>query len=351
MVSTAELKRRSDKLAPVDPDVTLPAAVRAAAAKAQALHGEVYTPAPQQENNGQERQQEEAKTIEGTVEPPAPKAGKETVPVSAPAAGEDYEHKYNSLKGRYDKQEETIRQLMGNLDHLRSEVSRISAQPPAPVQRTRENTFQPLTKDEKDAYGEDFLDVSARAALEKIDPELAELRSTVAALQNTLASVAETTGRTQAEVMHDTLTKALPNWREINRDRKFLAWVALPDPYSGVIRRDMMRQAHAQGDAQRVLRFFNGFLTDEAVTDPAPALKTDPTEGKVALETLAAPGRAKAPAATVTTPPGEKETISRAQIANFYRLVNRGHYVGNEEEKARLERMIFDAEREGRITG
>lgn len=352
MVSTAELKSRTAKLAPIDPDVKIPAAIRAQAERAAALHGEVYAPAPKQEPNGQERQQEEAKVIEGTVEPTAPKAGAETVPVTAPSQGEgeDYQHKYNSLKGRYDKQDETIRSLTSTMEQLRGEIARLSAQPqPAPVVRTKENTFQPLTKEEREAYGEDFIDVSARAAREKLDPEIEELRQTVASLQSTLGTIADTTHRVQAATVSDRLTDALPNWRELNKDPKFLAWLNLPDPYSGVIRMSMMRQAHQQGDVNRVLRFFNGFLTDEATSAPAPAIKPDPTEGKVALETLAAPGRAKAPAATVTTPPGEKETISRSQIANFYKLVNRGHYRGNEAEKERLERMIFDAERDGRI--
>lgn len=349
MVSLNELKNKSAKLPPVDTEVQIPAAIRAQAARAAALHGEVYAPAAKQEPNGQERQQEEAKVIEGTVEPPAPEAGKEKVPVAAPSQGEDFEHKYNSLKGRYDKQEDTIRQLSQNMDHLRSEINRLTTQP-APVARTKENTFQPLTKEEKEAYGEDFIDVSARAAAERLNPEIEELRNTVASLQTTLAAVADTTGRTAAMTFNEQLDKALPNWRQINKDEKFLAWVNLQDPYSGVIRKDMMRQAHQQGDAQRVLRFFNGFLTDEAASAPAPA-KKDPTEGKVPLETLAAPGRAKAPAASVTTPPGEKETISRAQIANFYRLVNQGHYRGNEALKLQLEQEIFDAEREGRITG
>jgi hypothetical protein len=314
------------------------------------LHGEAYVPAAQQEDNGQERQQENPKIIEGTVEP-TPKAGEEKTTPPASSEGENFEHKYHSLKGRYDKDQETIRQLQSSVSQLSSEVTRIASAQPAPVARTRENTFKPLTAEERDAFGEDFIDVSARAARERLDPELAELRDTVASLQQRLETVADTTGRTAVQTMNDTLTKELPNWREINRDQKFLAWLALPDPYSGVIRMNMMRQAHQQSDAQRVLRFFNGFLTDEAASAPAPAPKTNPTEGKVPLETLAAPGRAKAPAASVTTPPGEKETISRAQIAIFYRLVNRGHYVGNEAEKERLERMIFEAEHEGRITG
>ena len=112
----------------------------------------------------------------------------------------------------------------------------------------------------------------------------------------------------------------------------------------------MLQEAHRNGEAQRVLQFFKGFLSDEAVTAPAgdqPGKVTSLGNEKTPLENFAAPGRAKAPAAS--SAPGEKETISRAQIANFYRMVNQGHYRGNDAEKNRLEQMIFDAERDGRI--
>lgn len=351
MTSVKELQRKSASLPPVDTEVVLPAAIRAAANKAGQLHKDAYeTPAPQQEQNGQERQPEETKAVET---PPTPKAGTEEVPVTPPAKGEEFdgswENRYLAMKGRYDKQEDVIRQLTSELGSMRSEIDRLrTSTAPAPV-ATRENTFKKLTAEEREAYGEDFIDVSARAAEEKLMPEIETLKATVADLTGKLTQVAKTSHDTQTLTMNQQLDRDLPDWRKINRDPRFIAWLNLRDPFSGVIRINMLKEAHAAGEAHRVLNFFNGFLRDEAVVDPVGRKAEVTSEGKVPLESLAAPGRAKAPAAS--PPPGEKETITRSQIKEFYALVNKGHYRGNEAAKEDLERRIFEAERDGRVIG
>jgi len=110
-----------------------------------------------------------------------------------------------------------------------------------------------------------------------------------------------------------------------------------------------LKAAYAANDAPRVLAFFNGFLAEEAAsTPPAPAPDpAAPVAPKVPLETFAAPGRAKS-AATPLVPP-EKPTISRADVTKFYEDLRRGVYRGRDEEKARIEAMIFEANRDGRI--
>ena len=76
--------------------------------------------------------------------------------------------------------------------------------------------------------------------------------------------------------------------------------------------------------------------------EPAPTPK-----GRVPLEKFAAPGGAKTVAAQGA--PAEKPIISPTQIAQFYSDVRAGRYVGRDSEKDRAEKMIFDAQREGRV--
>jgi len=338
--------RPQGKHAPIDESVVLPAAIRAASAKSDALHKSVYSP-EQQVPNGEDGK---AQTPEPEVKAaPEPEAAKPTS--EAPAAGSDWEHRYNSMKGRNDKNEKTIADLLGELNSLRNDVANLKRQPTAEPVRTAENTFKKITAEEREAFGDDFIDVSARAAREQIDPEIAELRSKLANLEQNLGNVAKTTHDTQTLTMNQTLDRELPNWKIINRDPKFLAWVNLRDPYSNAIRVEMMRAAHASGDAQRVLNFFKGFLADEATTAPASPTPDVTSEGnKVPLESFAAPGRAKASAsAAPTAGPDDKEIITRAQVQEFYKLVNQGHYRGRDAEKADLETRIFNANRDGRI--
>lgn len=143
----------------------------------------------------------------------------------------------------------------------------------------------------------------------------------------------------------------LPNWREVNTDPDFLSWLKLPDPYSGVIRHELLKTAYERNDTPRVLNFFQGFLSEEAVLAPAdsgPDFRSSAaTQDKVPLANFAAPGRAKTAAASGA--PAEKPVFTRAQIAKFYADVASRKYAGREAEKDRVENQIFDAEREGRI--
>lgn len=111
----------------------------------------------------------------------------------------------------------------------------------------------------------------------------------------------------------------------------------------------MLKAAYAQGDARRVLAFFNGFLAEEAATSPAEAEPEVETArvSKVPLQNLAAPGRAKSAASN--SAPAEKPIFTRAQIATFYADVAAGRYRGKDADKVKLETQIFEAQREGRI--
>lgn len=349
MTTVNELKNRTAHFAQPDPEVKLPAAIRAAAARSQTLHDQAYTPdapAPQtpaqQPGNGGE----EGNTPKPNAEAPRQEETRtEGDPAPAPATGaDDWQHKYNSIKGRYDRAEETMRSLNGRIAQLEGLLASASAAPrqqPTPDLQFKSS----ITDKDRADFGEDFIDVASRAARDTITPEVAELRARLARLEGTVTDVSSKTVEQTRQTMYSYLDSQLPDWRKINRDPNFIGWTNLQDPLSGAIRLDMMKRAFDQGDAQRVLLFFKGFLSDEAAPAPVQA-KPDPT-GKVPLETFAAPGRAKAPAAA--TAPGEKETISQAQISQFYADVNRGKYRGNEAEKERLERMIFSAQAEGRI--
>jgi hypothetical protein len=125
----------------------------------------------------------------------------------------------------------------------------------------------------------------------------------------------------------------------------------------------LIANAFEAHDAPRVLRFFNGFLAEEAAagnpsgfgSEPpqAPAVPSNGNGGqrqsRVSLERLAAPGRARS-GASATAPSSEKPLISTAQISRFYADVAANRYRGREAEKNSLEAMIFEAQRDGRIT-
>lgn len=355
--------------APVDDSVKLPAAIRAASARSDALHKQVYEQEEVQQNEGTQTSSEKEPPAQSTEkqdkpreepngstnrqpETPKPQAeapAKEGQGGSQGSNSVDWEHKYNSLKGRFDAQSGTISHLTSRLSDMERMLATLSEKKPS-EQPPSELTFEPLKPEEIETYGEDFISVAQRAALAKVSPEVARLSGMINDLQKQLGQVTASTQQTTKQTLFQFLDANLANWRDLNRNPDFLEWANLPDPFSGVTRIEMMREAFNKGDGPRVLNFFKGFLNDEAATAPA-TLQPDPKpQGqKVPLEQFAAPGRAKAPAASNSASPGEKETITHAQIAEFYRLVNAGKYKGNEAEKNRIEQMIFEAQRDGRI--
>ena len=143
------------------------------------------------------------------------------------------------------------------------------------------------------------------------------------------------------------LDRSLPQWRDINVMPEFHQWLALPDMYSGAIKHELLKTAYAQCNTPRVLSFFKGFLDQEAAYVPQGQQPQPVANDRLSLEDLAAPGRAKTSAACQA--PAEKPIITRAQISAFYADSASGKYRGREVEKNQLEKMIFEAEREGRI--
>lgn len=345
--------------APLDPNVKIPAAVLRASEAASAAHKNAYTPGtePPADNVTQPGNEPPANTAPAPA--PAPFANV-TPPADLPDEG-SWENRYKSIKGRWDRaqvtmqeQQRTISGLENNVAGLTSRLAgmetmlaRLGDTAPAPAAQPKElqaSSF--LTQEDKDAFGEDLLAAARRAAREEFEPERLRLQEEIDTLRGNVGQVVTHVAEDARTKMFSTLDSQLPKWREQNRDPQFLAWLRLQDPYSGAIRKNLLDGALAENNAHRVIAIFKGFLSEGATV--APAGQTAPaSDGRPSLEDLAAPGRAKTEAGQQT--PSEKPIITRAEIAAFYRDVRGNKYAGRDDEKKRLEEMIFDAERDGRI--
>lgn len=353
---------------PIDPNVKIPASVRALAARADEVHKETYkkddadTIASQEQTTPTTETKSDttasATTTDSTSVTPASNAPVVTdkQPDAKPDVVSDWERRYNSMKGRFEQAQDANRQLSDRLSQLEealavSQLSKVTTVP---------ENVQPeklVTPQEEETFGAEFLDVVSKKARETLSPEVVALRKQVSNLQAKLDGVVDVTVKRTRVDMKKALADAVPNWLELNHDEKFLSWLGLQDPLSGLNRHSMLKNAWAQNDASRVINFFKGFLSQQAAetpqgndTDKVPGATQDvtPKVDKVPLETFAAPGRAKTSAADVA-PAGEKPLITRAQIGKFYEAVRAGVYRGRDAEKDQLERAIFAAQREGRI--
>lgn len=329
---------------PIDKSVKMPAAVlRNSAASDRAFH-QVYggdappptdTPAPV------------ASVVpEAPVEVPTPvPAAAPVIPEASSGPGQDsWETRYKALKGQFDRQGQRISGLEGMLATMQTPPAPTPATPTPPELRATSL----VTPEEREAYGEDFLDVVARRAREAVQPELDAKEQEIKRLMAQVNGVAGVISHDARSRMMSQLATDVPNWEQLNTDANFLNWLLLPDAFSGVIRQVLLNQAFEQNNTDRVLAFFKSFLREEAVVAPIATPEVPALASKPGMETFAAPGRGKGTSVPVAGT-GAKPTITRSEIAAFYADVRAGKYARNEAEKNRLESMIWDAQKEGRI--
>lgn len=354
----------TDMTAPVgniDPNVKVPAAVRAAAARSEELlkqqtaSGEAPSATPEEPSApASEATSDNAGDIKFAGEQPQVKAKPDNF-TKEPASPDDWEHRYSSMKGRWEQEQKEVRRLSSEISNLHRLLAEMQAAPPA-APAAGDTKFEKLvTPEEENDYGAEFLQVMGKKAKEELSPEIAQLKSHIAQLESRLQGVTGVVAQDAREKLYSSLDESIPNWREINSNPEFLSWLSLPDSYSGAIRKELLSAAFNRNDASRVAAFFKGFISDEAATNPAYAGagsdiafsgKTQEAPKKTPLEAFAAPGRAKTAAANA---PAEKPFFTHAQVSQFYSDVRRGAYRGREEEKERLETQIFSAQRDGRI--
>lgn len=290
-----------------------------------------------------------------TPEPTEPKA-EDTPPAQEPEAKpaeaaqpaapvtDDFKQKYMVLKGKYDKevpdlkilaseQAETIRQLELLIETMK-DAPRDSSPPPPGKKR------DPLIKPEElEEYGGEFFDVVGRRAQEAVADQVSRLQAKIDELSAKTSRSEKVEAVRSREAVLEALNEQVPGWDAINHDKQFLAWLADPDVFSNVSKRELLNQAFESNDAARVVKFFKAFQEDSAGSTPGARIPTvDPG-------TLIAPGSSRqgAPAEA----PGGGRIISQNEISEFYAAVRQRKV--SPEDRKRIEAEIMLAAAEGRV--
>lgn len=361
--------------APADPNVVVPAHVRAAAEAADAAHRAAYqspepapapvapepAPAPEPVSGSPELEPQPAQQPQVAPQPaPQPEPAQQITAGSdedRQVPPEEWRRRFFSMQGRYQQAQRQIGSMEQQMTELGQELVRtqnmISAAPqpaaaPDPAQRGHHHE-QLITAEDREAYGDELIDLARRAAMETVGPQLEALK----AENERLTSRVKNTGRRELFI---TLDQQMPQWRQINKAPQFLAWLRLRNVYTGQIRSDMLKAAVEGAQAPVVLSLFRDFLAEANATgQTAPAAQAEhlapqpaPREPALSLDALTAPGKAR-PASGDGQVPLEKPTYTRAQIAQFYDARRRGAYAGREAEAAALEADIIAANGQGRI--
>jgi hypothetical protein len=171
-----------------------------------------------------------------------------------------------------------------------------------------------LTRSDVENYGPDLVDLVQRGAAHALGPVLEQIQEDNAQLRQRLAREARFRLDQQVE-------RALPDFRDRDRDPRWHRWLLGIDNLSGCVRQQLLNDAIASGDANRVTAFFRGFERESGGSHAASA----------------APGR--------TRSSGNKPIYTRSQIRDLYSAHQKGLWAGREAHD------IIAAGREGRIVG
>ena len=316
---------------------------------------ELYKELKEEEvNENQEAPQQEAEAPE-TV-PAADSVEEVAVESSGEHSGgnqekdANWQQKYKTLQGMYNAEVPQLKQMVQEQGAKITQFEQLMAT----INKQKEQPQEPpkpiLSEKEVEEYGES-IDIMRKVTKEETGNllgEVASLKQQIAQMaQNTVPQVqqlANQVGNTQEQLFWSKLSSIVPNWQEINENADFQTWLLETDPLSG-----QPRQAHLEDAQQRydVERIANIFSTWSGLNGAGSAQQVKSTN-QAELQQQVAPKKSRSAGAAPSS--NKAPSYTAADIAAFYDDIRKGKFKGRDDERAKIERDIFAAQAEGRIT-
>jgi len=263
---------------------------------------------------------------------------------AAPHAGNtentpDYKQKYKVLKGKYDSEVSALRSQVTELPGLRTEVAGMQEQIDQLKAQPNSETPKPVassaTLDElREEYGDDFADSIIQVVKSQVESELGEITERVETVE---VNKANNEGFSE-------LDRIRPGWRDTDKDPLFHEWLSVSDGFSDETRQQLLSAAFQAGNFDRVAFFVDAYEA-EAKTQSQTTNDTEVTNQNQTQQ------RRQLPSSTTGEGAGVgKRAWSNPEITAFYKDLSLGKYKGRESEGIAIERDIFAAGNEGRIT-
>jgi len=263
---------------------------------------------------------------------------------------ETYAQRWRSLQGSYNATVRQKSELEDRVVQMEQLLAALSEKSSAPAQTSEPEQVQRFVSDDEiSEYGES-INVMRNVSREELVPvaqRLAQIESMLQQMQASVVpqvrAVAQRQQVSAEQQFWSDLTTFVPQWREVNDNPDFQSWLLDVDPLTGAARQTFLDEAQRSLDANRVSAFFQTWLDTSGqvfVPQSTPAAANE-------LEKQVAPGRSRGSGSPTSKAP---KTYSPDDIKEFFNAVRLGKYKGREPERDRIERDIFAAQREGRIT-
>ena len=263
--------------------------------------------------------------------------------------------RYKTLQGMYNAEVPRLhaerRELSDRVNQLEQLLSTMQQQPNKPEESIPEEPAPKLVTDaDVEEYGES-IEVMRRVSKEETlaaQKKLEALEKQIESLQSNVIprveQVAASQVKTSEQAFWSELSTTVPDWRDMNDNQDFQNWLLEIDPLTGISRQTYLEDAQRNLDVGRVSNFFNTWKENNGgVSNAQPNRKA---QASTELERQVSPGKSKS---TGKPQSNSGKTYSTDDIKSFFDEVRKGNYRNKEEERDRIERDIFAAQREGRI--
>lgn len=262
-----------------------------------------------------------------------PNAAQEPQP-TGDAGEQSWHDKFLTLDGKYKAE---VPRLHAEITNLRNTISERDAE----IERLKSQGSQQAgsggeTESTESAISrlrEEYGDELADALNEEVKRIEGAADKRVEQVEREVRDMRGETQQTRTQRFFTDLAEAVPDYQEINADNRFLSWLGEVDPMVGRTRQELLSEGEQQLNAQRVAAVFDAFKREHAPAEKPKQPQQSPNKGRNAEE------------------PASKPTYTNAQIEKFYTDKRKGKYKRDPERARRIEREIFDAQAEGRVTG
>lgn len=255
---------------------------------------------------------------------------------------DEFEQKYKTLRGKYDAEVPRLHQQVKDLQAKLTDLVKAQEEKPKEPTKPKEKVSY-VTDADRAEFGEELIDVQRRVAREvsqDYEDRFEQQEAIIAELQKQLKQTGSQVGEMS---FAQKLTQLVPDFADVDKDERWVAWLNEYDPMVRGPRRDQAAAAFNAGDADAVAHYVKLWKSTLEPTVPQER-KTRQAE----LEKQVAPNRTANSASTKSVGKDVK-IYSEREITNAWNKIRSLNTRNMYDEASKLEAEITAAYLEGRV--
>lgn len=255
---------------------------------------------------------------------------------------ETFAQKYKTLQGKYDAEVPRLHQQIRDLNAKLQELEKAQKKPESEPTKPKEKVSY-VTDADRAEFGEELIDVQRRVAREVAEEYQEQIAAQTKVIKELEAKIANTGNQVGQMSFAQRLTQLVPDFEQVDRDERWVAWLNEHDPMLRAPRRTQAKAAFDAGDADAVAHYVN--LWKASIADTQEPVKA---RRQSELEKQVAPNRSANSVKTQSVGRDAK-VYSAREVEAVWTKIRTLNTRGMLDEAAKLEAEITAAYLEGRV--